>query len=69
MEDKKLLKGFYTVVDELEKNIIKFNELEDKLEKAKKENDIKLAKQLLVEYKKVSKDIEALKGKCEKLNS
>lgn len=67
MEDKKLLKEFYAVADALEKNIIRFNELEKLLEKAKEENNIELLKKLLTEYKVVSNNIKTLKEKSERL--
>ena len=69
MEDKKLLKEFYLIADELDKNIIKFNELEEKLKVAKENNDIEMAVSLLEEYKEVSKNVKLLKEKSEKLKN
>ena len=65
MEDKKMLKEFYLIADELDKNILKFNELEEKLKMAKENNDIELAQSLLIEYKNVSNNIQLLKEKSE----
>lgn len=67
MENKKLLKEFYTIADALDKNIIRFNELELLLEKAKENNDVELLNKLLNEYKMVSNNIKVLKEKSEKL--
>ena len=67
MKGKKLLKEFYLIADELDKNILKFNELEEKLKMAKENNDIELAQSLLIEYKNVSNNIQLLKEKSEKL--
>ena len=67
MEGKKLLKEFYLIADELDKNILKFNELEEKLKMAKENNDIELAQSLLIEYRNVSNNIQLLKEKSEKL--
>ena len=68
MQDKRLLKEFYVIADELDKNIIRFNELEKKLKMAKETNDLLLANELLEEYKQVSNNIKLLKEKSEKLN-
>lgn len=67
MEGKKLLKEFYLIADELDKNILKFNELEEKLKVAKENNDYDLANSLLEEYKEVSKNIKDLKERSKKL--
>ena len=67
MNDKKLLKEFYVIVDELDKNILRFNELEKLLETAKEKNDVELLKKLYVEYKEVSNKIMVLKEKSERL--
>ena len=67
MEDKQLLKSFYLIADELDKNILRFNDLEEKLKTAKENNDIEMANELLKEYKKVSNNIKLLKEKSEKL--
>ena len=67
MNDKKLLKEFYVVADALDKNIIRFNELEVLLEKAKENNDVELLTKLLGEYKIVSNNIKTLREKSEKL--
>ena len=67
MEGKKLLKEFYIIADQLDKNILKFNELEEKLKVARANNDIKMANELLKEYKEVSRNIKLLKEKSEKL--
>ena len=67
MNDKKLLKEFYVVADALDKNIIRFNELEILLEKAKENNDVELLTKLLGEYKIVSNNIKTLREKSEKL--
>ena len=67
MENKKLLKEFYVIADALDKNIIRFNELELLLEKAKENNDVELLNKLLNEYKMVSNNIKVLKEKSEKL--
>jgi hypothetical protein len=68
MEGKKLVKEFYLIADELDKNIIRFNELEEKLKVAKETNDIELANKLLVEYKEVSSNIKILKERSKKLS-
>ena len=65
--DKKLLKEFYVIADELDKNILRFNELEKLLETAKEKNDVELLKKLYVEYKEVSNKIKELKEKSERL--
>lgn len=67
MEDKKILKEFYLIADELDKNILKFNALEEKLKTAKDINDVEMAKKLLEEYKEVSKNIKILKERSQKL--
>ena len=67
MEDKQLLKAFYVIADELDKNILRFTELEEKLKVAKENNDIEMAEELLKEYKEVSNNIKILKEKSEKL--
>lgn len=67
MEDKQLLKEFYLIANELDKNIVRFNELEEKLQIAKEQNDIELASSLLVEYKHVSENIKKLKELSNKL--
>jgi hypothetical protein len=67
MNDKKLLKEFYVIADELDKNILRFNELEKLLETAKEKNDVELLKKLYVEYKEVSNKIIVLKEKSERL--
>ena len=67
MGNKKLLKEFYIIADELDKNILKFNELEEKLKIAKQTNNIELASELLKEYKEVSNNIKILKEKSKKL--
>lgn len=67
MNDKKLLKEFYVIADELDKNILRFNELEKLLETAKEKNDVELLKKLYVEYKEVSNKIKELKEKSERL--
>lgn len=67
MEDKKILKEFYLIADELDKNILIFNELENKLKKAQEENDVEEIRNLLGEYKIVSNDIKKLKEKSQKL--
>jgi hypothetical protein len=67
MNDKKLLKEFYVIADELDKNILRFNELEKLLETAKEKNDVELLKKLYVEYKEVSNKIMVLKEKSERL--
>ena len=67
MEGKKLLKEFYLIADELDKNILKFNELEERLKIAAANNDLNLAQKLLTEYKQVSQNIKILKEKSEKL--
>jgi len=67
MENKKLLKEFYLIADELDKNIIRFNELEKMLKIAKEKNDLEMANALLKEYKEVSSNIKILKEKSKKL--
>ena len=67
MADKQLLKDFYSIADELEKNLIRFEELDEQLEVAKEKNDVEAAQKLLKEYEIVSKNIEVLKLKSEKL--
>lgn len=67
MEDKKLLKEFYLIADELDKNILKFNELEEKLKVAKENNDIEMGNKLLKEYKIVAENIKKLKERSNKL--
>ena len=67
MEDKQLLKAFYVIADELDKNILRFNELEERLKVAKENNDIEMANELLKEYKEVANNIKLLKDKSEKL--
>jgi phage shock protein A len=67
MEDKKLLKSFYLIADELDKNIIKFNELEEQLKIAKENDDLVLAESLLKEYKEVANRIKEIKEKAQKL--
>ena len=69
MEGKKLLKEFYVIADELEKNIIKFNKLEEQLKIAREEQDKKMAKELLNEYKIVSQKIKNLKERSEILKA
>ena len=68
MEGKKLVKEFYLIADELDKNIIRFNELEEKLKVAKETNDVELANKLLVEYKEVSSNIKVLKERSKQLS-
>lgn len=68
MENKKMLKEFYLIADELDKNILRFNELEKNLKIAKENNDIELAETLLTEYMKVANNIRLLKEKSKKLN-
>lgn len=67
MEDKKLLKEFYLIAEELDKNILKFNELEEKLKLAKESNDLEMGNELLKEYKVVAKNIKRLKERSKKL--
>ena len=67
MADKQLLKDFYSIAAELEKNLIRFKELDEQLEVAKETNDVETAQNLLKEYEIVSKNIEVLKLKSEKL--
>ena len=67
MADKQLLKDFYLIADELEKNLIRFKELDEQLEVVKEKNDVEAAQKLLKEYEIVSKNIEVLKLKSEKL--
>ena len=67
MEDKKVLKEFYLIADELDKNILKFNELEEKLKIAKETNDIEMGNELLKEYKIVADNIKKLKERSKKL--
>ena len=67
MKDKELLKEFYLIADELDKNIIRFNELEEMLKIAKEKNDLEMASVLLKEYKEVSSNIKILKEKSRKL--
>ena len=67
MADKQLLKDFYSIAAELEKNLIRFKELDEQLEVAKETNDVETAQKLLKEYENVSKNIEVLKLKSEKL--
>lgn len=67
MNDRKLLKEFYVIADELDKNILRFNELEKLLETAKDKNDVELLKKLYIEYKNVSNKIKELKEKSERL--
>lgn len=67
MEGKKLLKEFYVIADELDKNIVKFNALEKRLKVAKEKNDLDLANKLLIEYKEISKNIKELKERSQKL--
>ena len=67
MEDKKLLKEFYMIADELDKNILRFSELEEKLKIAKENNDIEMANSLLEQYKQVSKNVKMLKERSAKL--
>ena len=69
MEGKKLLKEFYVIADELEKNIIKFNKLEEQLKIAREEQDEKMTKELLNEYKIVSQNIKNLKERSEILKT
>lgn len=67
MEDKKLLKEFYLIADELDKNIIRFNKLEEKLKISKESNDVEAANELLKEYKEVAVNIKKLKERSQKL--
>ena len=67
MEDKTLLKAFYAIANELDKNILKFNELELQLKEAKANNDLEKANELLKSYKKVANNIKILKKQSEKL--
>ena len=69
MEDKKILKEFYMIADELEKNILKFNELEEQLKIAVDKKDTDMANNLLKEYKIVSNNIKILKEKSENLKN
>lgn len=61
MPKSKVLTEFYLIADELDKNILLFNELEKKLEEAKKNNDEQLAKKLLVKYQEIANNIKQLK--------
>lgn len=67
MPVSKVLTEFYLIADELDKNILLFNELEKKLEEAKKNNDTALAEKLLKKYKEVAENIRVLKERCKKL--
>lgn len=67
MEDKKLLKEFYLIADELDKNIIRFNKIEEKLKIFRESNDIEAANELLKEYKEVAANIKKLKERSQKL--
>jgi hypothetical protein len=67
MEDKKILIAFYNIANELDKNILKFNELELQLKEAKANNDLEKANELLKSYKKVANNIKILKKQSEKL--
>lgn len=67
MKDENLLKEFYLIVEELDKNILKFNELEEKLNLAKENNDINEISMLLVEYKKVAENIKKLSEQSKRL--
>ena len=67
MKDEKILKEFYLIADELDKNIIRFGKLEEMLKIAKEENDFEMASALLKEYKEVSHNIKLLKEKSQKL--
>ena len=67
MEDKKLLKEFYLIADELDKNILRFNELEEKLKLTKENDDVEMANNLLKEYKEVASNIKILKARSKKL--
>ena len=53
MPTSKVLTEFYLIAEELDKNILLFNELEKKLEEAKKNNDMALAEKLLRKYIKL----------------
>ena len=68
MDEKSFLKKYYSIVDELDKNITRFTQLEKELEIAKANNDLELANTLLKEYKKISNNIKILKEKSEELN-
>ena len=65
MQDKELLKEFYLIASELDKNILRFKEVEDKMKKAQEENDQKSIQLLLNEYKIVSNNIKKLKERSE----
>lgn len=67
MEDKKLLKEFYLIADELDKNIIRFNKIEEKLKIFRESNDVEAANELLKEYKEVAANIKKLKERSQKL--
>lgn len=67
MPTSKVLTEFYLIAEELDKNILLFNELEKKLEEAKKNNDMALADKLLRKYKEVSDNIKDLKERSKKL--
>lgn len=69
MEDKKILKEFYLIADQLDKSILKFNELEEKLKIAKENNDLEMVNELLKEYKSVAENIKKLKEKSRKLKA
>ena len=69
MQDKELLKRFYIIADELDKNIIELKTLEDKLKIVKEKKDFKAAEELLEEYKKISNNIKKLKSKSEELKN
>ena len=68
MDEKSFLKKYYSIVDELDKNITRFTQLEKELEISKANNDLELANTLLKEYKKISNNIKNLKEKSEELN-
>ena len=67
MEDKKLLKEFYLIADELDENIIRFNELEEKLKVAKETGDEEAVIMLLEEYREVASNVKRLKERSQKL--
>lgn len=67
MEGKKLLKEFYLIADELDKNILRFNELEKMLDMAKENNDTNKILMLLNEYEKVAENIKKLNERSRRL--
>lgn len=65
MEGKKVLKDFYEIIHELEKNILEFQKLEKKLKKAKENKDKEEIVKLEEQYEKISNNISLLKKKIE----